>query len=90
MKTLKDIAAQQQASRPAHDDPLTDRLVAEIVSLAEEVCVLRDRLDTAERLETGAADAIDAYEPDETLIAERLADHTRFYEEVFARISVNR
>ena len=58
MDSLKDIIDRQQRERPPHDDPLTDRLLAEIVRLAEEVCVLRDRLDTCERLAAAGQPAV--------------------------------
>lgn len=91
METLHDIIARQHRERPAQDDPLTDCLMAGIVQLAEEVCVLRDRLDTCQRLAAAgeATDdaAIDAYDLSEELIEERLARHRRFFEEVLARIA---
>jgi hypothetical protein len=57
------------------DDPDIDRLLAMLMGLAGEVSVLRDRLDTVERLaaEKGLfsqAD-IEAYEPSEQVLAER-------------------
>ncbi len=89
MKTLREIADEQQAARPPHDDPLTDRLLTEIVALAEEVCVLRDRLDTAERLAGDAVDAatIDAWQPSPELVEARLARHKRYFESLFARLA---
>ena len=91
MKTLRDIADEQQAARPPHDDPLTDRLLAEIVALAEEVCVLRDRLDTVEQLagEGGVVDAaaVDAWQPSQDVIEARLERHKRYFERLFARLS---
>ena len=50
MQTLADIIAAQQAGRKPVDDPLVERLLAEVVRQAEEVCVLRDRLDTVAAL----------------------------------------
>ena len=52
-----------------------DRLLAMVMALAGEVSVLRERLDTIERLAAAkgvlsAAD-IDAYEPDEAALAAR-------------------
>ena len=91
MKTLRDIALQQQAARAPHDDPLVERLLAEVVSLAEEVCVLRDRLDTTqlllERGEQPSPDAIDAFEADADTVERRLAQHTNWFQEVFERLS---
>ena len=91
MKTLTDIVTEQHAARPPHDDPLTDQLMAKVVALAEEVCVLRDRLDTVERLvdagEVASAEAIDAWQPSQDVIETRLARHKAWFEEVFANLS---
>ncbi len=90
MKSLAEIAAVQQASRPAHTDALTDRLLAELLRAMEEVCVLRDRLDTAERLADGTekqAEQINSFDVDELLQTQRLARHSAYYEEVFARLN---
>ena len=90
MQTLKEILEQQHAARAAHDDPLTDRLMAEIVRLAEEVCVLRDRLDTSERLAAAGkpadAAAVDAFEADAETTARRLAGHRDFFDRLFSRL----
>ena len=91
MDSLKDIIDRQHLERPPHDDPLTDRLIAELVRLAEEVCVLRDRLDTCERLaaagQPAGCAAIDAYEVPGRVLEERLATHREFFESVFARLN---
>lgn len=54
--------------RPDYHDFATDRLVSIVMALVGEVSVLRQRLDTAERLleASGALSraAIEAYEPD--------------------------
>lgn len=89
MKSLAEIAAAQQASRSAHSDPLTDRLLAELLRAMEEVCVLRDRLDTAGRVvddKQGFVARIDSFEVGEHLQSERLAQHSNYYEDVFARL----
>ena len=91
MKTLTDIVSEQHAARPPHDDPLTDRLMTQVVALAEEVCVLRDRLDTIARLvdagEVANTEAIDAWNPPQDVIESRLARHKAWFEEVFAKLS---
>ena len=57
------------------DDPAVDKLLAMTMALLGEVCVLRDRLDTHERLaaERGSFSGadIDAYEPDAEALAAR-------------------
>ena len=70
---LKRVA---KGERPVFfEDPNIDRLVAMIMGLVGEVSVIRDRLDTVERLaqERGLftqAD-IEAYEPSEQALMER-------------------
>ncbi len=90
MKSLSEIAAQQQADRASSDDPLLEHMLAEIVRLGEEVCVLRDRVETAELLsargEKADADAIDAFVPDQALIEERLQRHNEWFEGLLARL----
>ena len=92
MESLKDIVARQQRARPQHDDPLTNRLLAELVGLAEEVCVLRDRLDTCEQLasrgEPVDAAAIDAFKPTTEMTEQRLASHRAFFEALLARVEI--
>jgi len=92
MQNLTDIIRAQHANRAPHDDPLTDALLAELVRTAEEVCVLRDRLDTCQRLAAeGKAvgdNAIDEFEPDESVLAERLARHSAYFEDLFGRLDV--
>ena len=59
---------------PAGGAP-ADRLLAMVMALAGEVSVLRERLDTIERLAAAkgvfSAGDIDAYEPDEAALAAR-------------------
>lgn len=90
MKTLKEVIDEQQRNRAPHDDPLTDRLMAEIVHLAEEVCVLRDRLDTSEQLaaigKLSDKASIDGFEIDEKGVEKRLARHRKFFEALLSRI----
>lgn len=64
-----------------------DQFLAMIVSLASEVTMLRARLDTYERLLVQAnvltADAVDAYDPDASVQAERDAQRARILRKVF-------
>ncbi len=91
MQDLSDIIRRQHADRSPHDDPLVDRLIAQLVRVAEEVCVLRDRLETCQRLAVAGQDAgdaaIDAFEPDDTLLAERVARHKAYYEQLFRELT---
>lgn len=94
MESLKDIVERQQQASPTYfDDPEKDRMMAMILSLAEEVCVLRDRFDTCRRLAgqgRAATDAkIDGFVVDDELREERLASHTAFFEGVLAGIHSN-
>ena len=89
MESLKDIIERQQQASPKYfDDPQKDAMIATILSLAEEVCVLRDRVDTCRRLaESGepASDAaIDGFEIPGELLEQRLCAHTEFFEATLA------
>lgn len=91
MKTLKDIATEQQKSRPEYfDDPQKDRMIALIIELAEEVCVLRDQVDNAQRLAAAGAtatpEALRDFVTDDDLVSERLARHKAFFDEIFGRL----
>lgn len=90
MQELKDILRQQHERRAPHDDPLVEALMGEILMLAEDVCVLRDRLETCQRLAAAGAEAddaaIDAYEIDDAQRDARLKRHRAFFEALFARI----
>jgi hypothetical protein len=75
--------AKPKGRRPAYfDDPAVDRLVSLSMALVAEVSVLRERLDTVERLleaKGGLTQAeIDAYMPDAAAGAER-GEATRAY-----------
>ena len=72
-------------------DPNTDRLVSMLLALAGEVWVLRERLDTAERLLAGSgalpAGAIDAFTPDPNLAAEREAARAAYLDRILWIVS---
>ncbi|MFC3228129.1 hypothetical protein ACFOGJ_12860 [Marinibaculum pumilum] len=72
-------------------DPNTDRLVSMLMALAGEVWVLRERLDTAERLlaDSGAlpAGAIDAFRPAPDLAAEREAARAAYLDRILWIVS---
>ena len=91
MQELSEIIRQQQQAREPHDDPLADRVIAELLRLAEEICVLRDRLDSCQRLvesgELPTTEAVDAYVAPVEAVEERLAAHQQFFTEIFERLS---
>ena len=64
------------------DDPNTDRLITMIMELASEVSVMRDRLDTHERLAANKgiyteAD-VESFRPTDEVAAQRSAWRSRF------------
>lgn len=75
--------ARAKGRRPAFfDDPATDRLLSLAMALAAELSVVRERLDTVERLlaARGGIDRaeIDGFAPDAAAAAER-GEATRAY-----------
>jgi hypothetical protein len=51
LESLKNITKIQQRDKPGYfEDPEKDRLVALILELTEDICVLNDRLDSCELL----------------------------------------
>jgi predicted nucleic acid-binding Zn-ribbon protein len=72
-----------KGKRPIYfDDPQTDKLLAIVMALAGEVSVLRERLDTLERLVQGkgilSIAEIEAYQPDEQVVQEREQQRTDY------------
>lgn len=72
-----------KGARPQYfDDPEVGRLLSIVLALTGEVCVMRDRMDTIERLLAAgvpvSAEAIDAYLPDESVRAQRDARRQEF------------
>ncbi len=70
-----------------HDDRAVDQLMAMVTALTAEVAILRDRLDTHERIAEGrklfSRDDVDGFIPDEGIMAERSAQHQRILRKVF-------
>ena len=68
------------------DDPAIDKLLAMLMGLAGEVSVLRDRLDTVERLaeqnKLFTRSEVENYQPDEDALRERAALRAVFLSEV--------
>ena len=71
-------------------DPAVDKMLSMVMALTGEVAVLRDRLDTIERmLEEGepvTRAAVDAFEPDESVRAERDAWRDTFLDVVLRSV----
>ena len=74
------------------DDPTSDKLLSIVMALAGEVSVLRDRLDTLERLgeERGGVSQADleAYRPDASVRAERDAWREDFLNRILRIVHV--
>jgi hypothetical protein len=68
------------------DDPAVDKLLAMLMGLAGEVSVIRDRLDTVERLAEARGlftqQDIESYEPPDEVIAARAARREEFLDEI--------
>lgn len=62
-----------------------DQAMSMILVLAEELCVVRDRLDTVEHVarDGGLADAIEAYQPDEAALQAREARRQAFLAKLY-------
>lgn len=70
------MAKKAKGKRPAYfNDPQSDKLLAIVMAVAGEVSVLRDRLDTLERLVQAkgilSIEEIEAYQPDDQVAQER-------------------
>jgi hypothetical protein len=72
------------------DDPDTDRLLAMVMALTGELAVLRERLDSHERLaaagQVATPEAIEAFEPGLPLEESRNAWRTAMLQRVFRSI----
>ena len=70
------------------EEPVAEQLVRVITALVSEVAVLRERLDTLEKLveQKGilAANEIEDYAPDEGLEVERQQWRQKYLERIFA------
>ena len=72
---------------PFHDGPTNDQLMAMVMALTVEVSVLRERLDTHERVSAdkggfSTAD-VEAYNADDTALKDRNALRDRIMHKVF-------
>lgn len=90
------MAGKEEFERPAREtrpqfspeEPIAERLVRVVMNLAAELSVVRERLDTVERLlatrgSITAAD-IESFEPDAAAEAERRAWRETYVRRVFA------
>ena len=70
-----------------HDDRAVDQLMAMVTALTAEVAILRDRVDTHERIAEGrklfSREDVDSFIPDVPIMAERSAQHQRILRKVF-------
>ena len=73
------------------DDPAVDKLLAMLMGLAGEVSVMRDRIDTIERVATEkklfSVEDIEAYEASEDVLKERAERREIFLGEITRIIS---
>ena len=76
------------------DSADSDKLLAMITALVGEVSILKDRVDTHERLaavgKVATPEEIEAYEPDEPVEDEREAARVAMLDRVYRIISVSR
>ena len=79
-----------KGERPVYlGDKAVDQLLAMVVALAGEVTVLRERLDTAERLLDASGELrqrIDSYRPAPEVVAERETWRAKFLDTVLVSI----
>ena len=85
---MSEMRRYAKGARPQfYSSPEMDEAMSMIMVLASEVCVLRDRLDTVERLEAQgvppSSDAIEQFQPDEACLEAREAARQAFFERLF-------
>lgn len=90
-----ELQKKARGQRPEYfDDPSIDKVLSITLALAGEVAVLRDRMDTVERLleagEPVTRAAIDAYQPDAHVRDERDAWRETYLDVVLRRIHQER
>ncbi len=93
MNTSVKLKRKARGERPYFfADPNVDKVIAMVMGLAGEVAVMRDRLDTLERLleRTGALQRadIEQYRPDARVTAERTAWREAFLAEVLRIVEI--
>lgn len=80
---MLELQKKAKGERPRYfEDPAIDKVLSITMALAGELAVLRDRVDTIERLaeagQPATRAAVDGFEPDETVRAERDAWREHF------------
>ncbi|MBO6505913.1 MAG: hypothetical protein JJ850_02530 [Kordiimonadaceae bacterium] len=86
--SLASIAAAAALDRPRYfEDPKVDDLLALLLEVAEENCVLVDRLKTAELLSPGLSNKIDELALTDEETADRLADHSQRLNALMAKVA---
>ena len=83
--------AKSKGKRPFFfDDPAVERVLSITMAVAQEVAVVRERMDTIERLleakEPVTRDAIEAYVPDDDVARERQQWHADYVARLFRLI----
>jgi len=87
---MLELPRKAKGQRPVYlQDAIVDKLLSMVVSLAGEVTVLRERLDTVERLIDASGELrqrVDSYHPSADVIVEREAWRARFLDNVLVSI----
>ncbi len=87
---MLELPRKAKGQRPVYlQDPAVDKLLSMVVSLAAEVTVLRERLDTVERVLDASGELrhrVDTYRPSDEVIVEREAWRARFLDTVLVSI----
>ena len=88
-----EIAKVAKGKRPQYfSDPAIDKLLNMVLTLAGELSVTRDRLDTLERLleQHGVVDqaSVDAFKPDEQAAAQRSQRRAAYLERVMRTVQM--
>lgn len=83
-----------KGKRPVYfENSETDKLLAIVLALAEEVSVLRDRLDAVERLAEAkgllSREEISAYQPDEAAERERAQQRSAYVERILRVVAAD-
>ncbi|WP_321324390.1 hypothetical protein [uncultured Parasphingorhabdus sp.] len=90
MQTIVEIIDEINAGTEKSDE-LIPALTTEVLLLAEQLCVERDRFDVAIRLAENGANvtgrSVAEYVFTDSDLDQRLAVHTAFYEQIFNRLS---